>query len=43
LTQALPLPICGEIGDLCAAEIICHFAAHSEVDRSQLLADAGRA
>jgi hypothetical protein len=43
LTQALPLPTCGEIGGLCAAEIISHFGARSEVDLSQLLADAGRA
>jgi sugar/nucleoside kinase (ribokinase family) len=43
LTRALPLPICGEIGSLCAAEIISHFGARPEVDLSQLLADAGRA
>ena len=43
LTRALPLPICGEIGSLCAAEIISHFGARPEVDLSQLLADTGRA
>jgi hypothetical protein len=43
LTQAPPLPICGETGGLCAAEIISHFGARSEVDLLQLLADAGRA
>ncbi|MGA7260867.1 MAG: hypothetical protein WCA23_00555 [Stellaceae bacterium] len=43
LTRALPLPICGEIGSLCAAEIISHFGARPEVGLSQLLADAGRA
>jgi hypothetical protein len=35
------LPICGEIGSLCAAEIISHFGARSEVDLFQHLADAG--
>ncbi|HMD63666.1 MAG TPA: adenosine kinase [Stellaceae bacterium] len=43
LTRALPLPICGEIGSLCAAEIISHFGARPAVDLSQLLAEAGRA
>jgi hypothetical protein len=43
LTRALPLPICGDIGGLCAAEIISQFGARPEVDLSQLLADAGRA
>jgi sugar/nucleoside kinase (ribokinase family) len=42
LTGALPLPICGEIGSLCAAEITSHFGARSEVDLSQLLAESGR-
>jgi hypothetical protein len=42
LTRALPLPICGEIGSLCAAEIISHFGARPEVDLSQLLAESGR-
>ena len=43
LTRALPLPICGEIGSLCAAEIISHFGARPEVDLSQLLAESCRA
>jgi len=43
LTRALPLPFCGEIGSLCAAEIISHFGARREVDLSQLLAEPGRA
>jgi sugar/nucleoside kinase (ribokinase family) len=43
LTRGLPLPICGEIGSLCAAEIISHFGARPEVDLSQLLAESGRA
>ena len=43
LTRGLPLPACGEIGSLCAAEIISHFGARPEVGLSQLLADAGRA
>ena len=42
LTRALPLPICGEVGSLCAAEIISHFGARPEVDLSQLLAESGR-
>jgi len=43
LTRALPLPTCGEIGSLCAAEIICHFGARPEVQLSRLVAEAGRA
>jgi hypothetical protein len=43
LTRAVPLPICGEAGSLCTAAIISHFGACSEVDLTQLLADAGRA
>ena len=43
LTRDLPLPICGEVGSLCAAEIISHFGARPEVDLSQLLAQSGRA
>jgi sugar/nucleoside kinase (ribokinase family) len=40
LTRALPLPICGEIGSLCAAEIISHFGARSEADMARVVADA---
>jgi len=43
LTRDLPFPICGEIGSLCAAEIISHFGARPELKLSQLLADAARA
>jgi sugar/nucleoside kinase (ribokinase family) len=43
LTRTLPLPACGEIGSLCAAEIISHFGARPEVKLSQLLGDAGPA
>jgi sugar/nucleoside kinase (ribokinase family) len=43
LTRDLPLPICGEIGSLCAAEIISHFGARPEVKLTQLMADAGLA
>jgi sugar/nucleoside kinase (ribokinase family) len=43
LTRALPLPTCGEIGSLCAAEIISHFGARPEVQLSRLVAEAGRA
>ena len=40
LTHDLPLPICGEIGSLCAAEIISHFGARPEADLARLVADA---
>jgi sugar/nucleoside kinase (ribokinase family) len=43
LTRDLPLPICGQIGSLCAAEIISHVGARPELDLSQLIAEAGRA
>ena len=41
LTRDLPLPICGAIGSLCAAEIISHFGARPEVKLAQLIAQAG--
>jgi sugar/nucleoside kinase (ribokinase family) len=41
LTRGLALPICGEIGSLCAAEIISHVGARPEVDLSHLAAEAG--
>ncbi|MBV8737483.1 MAG: adenosine kinase [Alphaproteobacteria bacterium] len=40
LTRGLPLPICGEIGSLCAAEIISHFGARPERSLSELVAAA---
>jgi fructokinase len=43
LSRGLPLPVCGEIGSLCAAEIISHFGARPEVTLSELVAKAGRA
>jgi len=43
LTRALPLPICGEIGSLCAAEIISHFGARPEVRLSEFVQRARRA
>jgi sugar/nucleoside kinase (ribokinase family) len=43
LTHALPHPACGEIGSLCAAEIISHFGARPEVKLSDLVQQAGRA
>jgi sugar/nucleoside kinase (ribokinase family) len=43
LTRNLPLPICGEVGSLCAAEIISHFGARSEVGLAKLLVQAGLA
>jgi sugar/nucleoside kinase (ribokinase family) len=41
LTRGLPLPICGRIGSLCAAEIISHVGARPERKLSQLVAEAG--
>jgi sugar/nucleoside kinase (ribokinase family) len=41
LTRDQPLPICGAIGSLCAAEIISHFGARPEVNLARLVADAG--
>src|SRR6266853_5810664 len=43
LTRGLPLPACGEIGGLCAAEIISHFGARPEVKLSDLVTKADRA
>jgi sugar/nucleoside kinase (ribokinase family) len=42
LTRGLPLPTCGEIGSLCAAEIIGHFGARPEAKLSELVAKAIR-
>jgi sugar/nucleoside kinase (ribokinase family) len=42
LTRDLPLPTCGGIGSLCAAEIISHFGARPEVELSQIVAEASR-
>ena len=41
LTRALPLPVCGEIGSLCAAEIISHVGARPEAALDKLVASAG--
>jgi sugar/nucleoside kinase (ribokinase family) len=43
LTRELPLPICGGIGSLCAAEIISHVGARPETTLSRLVAEAGLA
>jgi len=43
LTRGLPLPACGEIGSLCAAEIISHFGARPAVKLSDLVTKADRA
>src|SRR5438105_1409786 len=37
LTRGLPLPICGGIGSLCAAEIISHVGARPEFELSHLV------
>ena len=42
LTRDLPLPMCGEVGNLCAAEIISHFGARPEANLSELIARSGR-
>ena len=41
LTQGLPLPKCGAIGSLCAAEIISHVGARPETALSGLVKAAG--
>jgi sugar/nucleoside kinase (ribokinase family) len=43
LTRELLLPTCGEIGSLCAAEIISHVGARPEAALSRLVAEAGLA
>jgi len=43
LTRGLPLPTCGKLGSLCAAEIISHVGARPEVKLSRLVAAAGYA
>jgi len=43
LTRELPLPTCGGIGSLCAAEIISHVGARPETALSRLVAEAGLA
>ena len=43
LTRGLPLPTCGKIGSLCAAEIISHVGARPETALSRLAAEAGLA
>ena len=41
LTRDLPLPNCGAIGSLCAAEIISHVGARPETGLRDLVASAG--
>ena len=41
LTRNRPLPTCGGIGSLCAAEIISHVGARPETSLSRLVAEAG--
>src|ERR1700722_5542245 len=41
LTRGLPLPICGAIGSLCAAEIISHVGARPGAALDKLVASAG--
>ena len=41
LTRALPLPTCGTIGSLCAAEIISHVGARPAAALDKLVASAG--
>jgi sugar/nucleoside kinase (ribokinase family) len=41
LTRDRPLPTCGEVGSLCAAEIVSHVGARPETALSRLIAEAG--
>lgn len=41
LTHGLPLPTCGAVGSLCAAEIISHVGARPEAALDKLVASAG--
>jgi sugar/nucleoside kinase (ribokinase family) len=41
LTRGLPLPTCGAIGSLCAAEIISHVGARPEAALDEFIASAG--
>ena len=41
LTRGLPLPTCGKLGSLCAAEIISHVGARPEARLSELVAASG--
>jgi sugar/nucleoside kinase (ribokinase family) len=41
LTRGLPLPTCGALGSLCAAEIISHVGARPEAALDKLVASAG--
>ena len=43
LTRDLPLPTCGGIGSLCAAEIISHVGARPETSLARLVTEAGLA
>jgi sugar/nucleoside kinase (ribokinase family) len=43
LTQGLPLPNCGGIGSLCAAEIISHLGGRPERNLAELVAEARQA
>ena len=42
LTRGFPLPTCGEVGSLCAAEIISHVGARPELDLAQLVGETRR-
>ena len=41
LTRGLPLPTCGAIGSVCAAEVISHVGARPEAALNGLVAAAG--
>jgi sugar/nucleoside kinase (ribokinase family) len=41
LTRSLPLPVCGALGSLCAAEIISHVGARPEISLHELAKAAG--
>jgi sugar/nucleoside kinase (ribokinase family) len=41
LARGLPLPTCGALGGLCAAEVISHYGARPDVSLQQLAREAG--
>jgi sugar/nucleoside kinase (ribokinase family) len=41
LTRGLPLPTCGKLGSICAAEVISHVGARPETELKSLAAAAG--
>ena len=40
LTSGRPLPVCGRMGSIAAAEVISHYGARPEADLRRLIAHA---